>query len=97
MMTLSKLEVGVPSRKLKVPPKSCIPSRAKMKMKRKSRKRSDMMEAKAFIRAITRLRSDIQYLKGKEKAMRVVTVRGMAPTEFWKSSPKEVIFRAIVA
>ena len=66
MMTLSKLEVGVPSTKLKVPPKSCIPSRAKMKMKRKSRKRSDMMEAKAFIRAITRLRSDIQYLKGKD-------------------------------
>ena len=38
-----------------------------MKMKRKRRKRSDRMEAKAFIRAITRLRSDIQYLKGRRR------------------------------
>ena len=60
---VSKFEVGVSSGKLKEPPKSCIPKRAKMKMKRKSRNRSDMMDDKAFMRAITRLRREAQYLK----------------------------------
>ena len=60
---VSKFEVGVSSGKLKDPPKSCIPKRAKMKMKRKSRNRSDMMDDKAFMRAITRLRKEAQYLK----------------------------------
>ncbi len=63
-MAVSKFEVGASSpAKLKLPPKSCIPRRAKMKMKRKSKKRRDMMEDKAFIRAITRLRRGDQYLK----------------------------------
>ena len=62
-MTVSKLEVGVSSSKLNDPPKSCIPSRAKMKMKRKRRKSKDMMDDKAFMRAITRLRKGDQYLK----------------------------------
>lgn len=62
-MAVLKLDVGVPSSKLKEPPKSCIPSRAKMKMKRKSRKSRDMIEDKAFMRAITRLRKGDQYLK----------------------------------
>ncbi len=57
-----KLEEGVSSGKLKLPPKSCIPRRAKMKMKRKRRKRRDRMEEMAFIRAITRLRREDQYL-----------------------------------
>lgn len=64
-MMVSKFEVGVSSGKLKEPPKSCIPKRAKMKMKRKSRNRSDMMDDKAFMRAITRLRREAQYLKNK--------------------------------
>ena len=34
-----------------------------MKMKRKRRRRRDMMDDKAFIRAITRFRSGDQYLK----------------------------------
>ena len=42
---------------------TCIPSRAKMKMKRKRRRRRDMMDDKAFIRAITRFRSGDQYLR----------------------------------
>ena len=58
-----KLEVGVPSSKLNDPPKSCIPRRAKMKMKRKSRKSSERMEEMAFISAITRLRREDQYLE----------------------------------
>ena len=58
-----KLEVGVPSGKLKKPPKSCIPSRAKINMNRKSRNNSDKIEAMAFIRAITRFLNEAQYLK----------------------------------
>lgn len=58
-----KFEVGVPSGKLKWPPKSCMPSRANMKMNRNSRKSRDKMEDMAFIRAITRFLRDDQYLK----------------------------------
>ena len=64
-MIVLKLEVGVPSGKLNWPPKSCMPSSAKMKMNRKSRKSRDMMDDKAFIRAITRLRRGDQYLGEK--------------------------------
>ena len=42
---------------------TCIPRRAKMKMKRKRRRRRDMMDDKAFIRAITRFLSGDQYLQ----------------------------------
>ena len=62
-MTVSKLDVGVLSGKLNEPPKSCIPNKAKMKMKRKRRKSRDMMDDRAFMRAITRLRKGDQYLK----------------------------------
>ena len=62
-MAVSKFEVGVSSGKLNDPPKSCMPSSAKMKMNRKSRKSRDMMDDKAFIRAITRLRRGDQYLE----------------------------------
>ena len=58
----SKLEVGVPSGKFSWPPKNCIPRRAKMKMKRKRSRSRDMMEDKAFMRAITRFLSGDQYL-----------------------------------
>ena len=67
LRTVSKLEVGVSVGKLNDPPKSCIPSSAKMKMNKKRRKRRDMMDDSAFIRAITRLRSGDQYLKRKTK------------------------------
>ena len=49
-----KLEVGVPSGKLKKPPKSCIPSRAKINMNRKSKNNNDKIEDMAFIRATLR-------------------------------------------
>ena len=45
------------------PPKSCIPSKAKMRMKRKSRKSRDTMERILLSNDITRLRNDAQYLK----------------------------------
>ena len=59
---VSKLDEGLPSGKLKPPPKSCIPSRAKMKTKRVRSRRSDRMELMAFMSAITRLRRFVQYL-----------------------------------
>ena len=67
MIIESKFEVGVPSGKLNCPPKNCMPRRAKMKMKRNSSNNNDIMDDKAFIRAITRLRSGDQYLKKKAK------------------------------
>ena len=63
LVMVSKLEVGLPSGKLNEPPKTCIPSSAKMKMKRKRRKSSDMMDEIAFISAITKFLSDDQYLE----------------------------------
>ena len=62
----SKLEVGVPSGKLSCPPKNCIPSRAKMKMNRKRSNKRDIIEDKAFIRAITRFLNGDQYLEINE-------------------------------
>ena len=61
---MSKFEVGVSSGKLNDPPKSCIPRRANMNMNKNNRNKRDMMDDKAFIRAITRFRNGDQYLKG---------------------------------
>ena len=44
------------------PPNSCMPSSAKIRMKRKSRNSSDMMERMLLSSDITRLRRDGQYL-----------------------------------
>ena len=57
-----KLEGGVPSGKLKAPPKSCIPKRAKIRMKRKSRNRREMMERIELSSDMTKLRREDQYL-----------------------------------
>lgn len=59
-----KLEGGVPSGKLKAPPKSCIPKSAKMSMNRKSRNSSEMIERIELSREITKLRNEDQYLIG---------------------------------
>ena len=58
---VSKLASGVPSGKLKAPPKSCMPSSAKMRMKRKSRKRRERMERMELRREMTRFLRDDQY------------------------------------
>ena len=58
----SKLEAGVPNSKLKVPPKSCIPRRAKMRMKRKRRRRRDTMDFMEARRETTRFLKEDQYL-----------------------------------
>lgn len=57
-----KLVGGVPSSKLNWPPKSCMPSRAKMRMNRNKRNSSEMMERMEFSSEMTRLRSEDQYL-----------------------------------
>lgn len=56
-----KLVGGVPSSKLNCPPKSCMPSSAKMRMNKKRRNSSEMMDLIELRRDITRLRSDDQY------------------------------------
>lgn len=53
------------SSKLNFPPKSCIPSREKMMMKRKSRSNREAMERTEFSREATRLDSEFQYLRGR--------------------------------
>ena len=70
----SKFDVGVPSGKLSWPPKNCMPSRAKMNMNKKRRSRRDIMEERAFIRAITRLRSGDQYLKRLSQIRIVISI-----------------------
>jgi hypothetical protein len=55
-----KLEGGVPSGKLKVPPNNCIPKRAKMRMNRKSRSSKDMIDFMELSSDTTRLRRDDQ-------------------------------------
>lgn len=58
-----KLVGGVPSSKLNCPPNSCMPKRAKMRIKRKRRNNSEMMDLMEFKSDITRFRSDDQYLE----------------------------------
>ena len=55
-----KLEGGVPSGKLNVPPKSCIPSNAKMRMKRNNKSRRDMMDFIELSNETTKLRREDQ-------------------------------------
>ena len=62
MENVLKLAGGVPSGKLNAPPNNCMPSNAKIKIKRKSRKRRDMIERMELKRDITRFRNEDQYL-----------------------------------
>lgn len=54
------------SSKSYLPPKSCMPRRAKMTMKRKSSSSREAMERMELSRDATRLLSDVQYLKEEE-------------------------------
>ncbi len=51
------------SSKLNFPPKSCMPSREKMMMKRKSRSSREAMERTELRREATRLDREFQYLR----------------------------------
>ena len=63
MEKVLKFEGGVPSSKLKAPPKSCMPSRAKIRMNRKRRNRRDKMDLMELKREMTKFRREDQYLK----------------------------------
>lgn len=58
----SKLVGGVPSGRLKAPPNNCMPNSAKIKMNRKSKKRSEIMLLIELSSEITRFLSEDQYL-----------------------------------
>lgn len=55
------------SSKLNLPPNSCIPSKEKMMMKRKSRSSSDAMDFMEFNSDATKLLRDVQCLQVKMK------------------------------
>ena len=63
MVIVSKFDVGRPSGKLKLPPKSCIPNNAKIKINRNSKRSRERMDDMAFVKATTRLRREDQYLQ----------------------------------
>ncbi len=67
MLNELKFDGGVPSGKLKVPPKSCMPNKAKIKMKRKSNKSNEMMDFIEDNNETTKFRNEDQYLKGDEE------------------------------
>ena len=71
----SKLEAGVPNSKLKVPPKSCIPRSAKIRMNKNRRRRSDTMDFSEAKRDTTKFLRDDQYLSRKKSEMRNCTMR----------------------
>ena len=54
------MDAGVPNSKLNVPPKSCIPKRAKIRIKRKRRSSRETMDLREANRDTTRLRRDDQ-------------------------------------
>lgn len=56
-----KLAFGVPPSKLNCPPKSCIPSNAKIRMNKNRRNNKEMMDLIELSREMTRLRRDDQY------------------------------------
>lgn len=64
MAKVLKLASGVPSGKLKDPPNSCMPRRAKMRMNKKSRNNREMIDLMELSREMTRLRREAQYLLG---------------------------------
>ena len=70
MEKVLKFVGGVPSWKLKVPPKSCIPRRAKIRMKRKRSNRRDMMDFMELRRETTKFRREDQYLEVENERMR---------------------------
>jgi len=58
-----KLEGGVPSGKLNVPPNNCIPKRANIRMKRNNNSNSEMMDFMELSRDMTKFLKEDQYLK----------------------------------
>lgn len=70
-----KLAGGVPSGKLKAPPNSCMPSKAKIKMNKKSRNNRERIERIELSNDITRFLKDDQYLHKKKQKKNHPAVR----------------------
>lgn len=62
------------SSKLNLPPKSCIPRREKMMMKRKRSSNREAMERTEFSSEATRLLREFQYLREKIEAVKIPSV-----------------------
>jgi len=60
-----KFEGGVPSGKLNVPPKSCMPKRAKMRMNKNRSNKSEIIDFIELNKEMTRFLKEDQYLKRK--------------------------------
>lgn len=58
-----KFEGGVPSGKLNVPPKSCMPKRAKMRMNKNRSNKSEIIDFIELNKEMTRFLKEDQYLK----------------------------------
>lgn len=71
------------SSKSYLPPKSCIPSRAKMMMKRKSNSSREAMERMELSSDATRLLRDVQYLRKR------MAREGQAESFDWGSQDQE--------
>lgn len=56
-----KLVAGVPSGKLNCPPKSCIPSKANIRMNKNSRNSNEIMDLMEFSSEMTRFLKEAQY------------------------------------
>jgi hypothetical protein len=67
---LLKFAGGVPSGKLKAPPKSCIPSKAKMRMNKKSRNRRERIDRIELSKEITKFLREDQYLTRRRTIMK---------------------------
>ena len=63
-----KLAGGVPSGTLKAPPNSCMPSKAKIRMNKKSRNNREIIERIELSSDITRFLRDDQYLSREHAA-----------------------------
>jgi len=68
---LSKLLLGLSLKlsKLNLPPKTCIPSSAKMTMNKKSNSNRDAIDWMELSKEATRLERDRQYLKTRETSV----------------------------
>jgi len=76
--------------KLNLPPNSCIPSKAKMTMKRKSKSNKLAIERIEFNSDATRLRNADQYLGG-EKIIANVSDKKSLNRKCWENSSLSIV------
>lgn len=69
-----------------LPPKSCIPRRAKTTMKRKRRKSKLMIDFMELIKETTRFRRDAQYLQDPDDIIAMNTADHIVSRSSWTSA-----------